>query len=269
MTTKAAFITAMGGSLIPMGQRKEFTAASTDICTATAHGLTTGAGPFKVMTDNADAPSGLTAAVASEGTLTFVSAVTSDVMEVNGTTYTFLTTPATADDLDVAASDVLQAEVAASVFNRFEAPAATTYFAGSTLDRAVEVVAAAGVLTVRAKTLDATVGDAITLESVDSTITSSPGATLGSGATGTDYYVSVIDANTFYLSTTAANAHAGTAVDIADAGTGTHELVSTVQTLADTYEALLNHMVGVNQDAFAIERFWNTMIAINGATYSD
>jgi len=41
-------------------------------------------------------------------------------------------------------------------------------------------------------------------------------------ATATDYYVIVVDENTFKLATTYANAVAGTQIDITDAGTGTH-----------------------------------------------
>ena len=44
-------------------------------------------------------------------------------------------------------------------------------------------------------------------------------------AVDTTYYVIKIDANTFKLATSDANATAGTAVDITDAGTGTHSIV--------------------------------------------
>jgi len=43
-------------------------------------------------------------------------------------------------------------------------------------------------------------------------------------ATATDYYVIVVDENTFKLATTYANAVAGTQIDITDAGTGTHTM---------------------------------------------
>lgn len=48
--------------------------------------------------------------------------------------------------------------------------------------------------------------------------------TLPSPLTATNYYVIRIDANTFKLATSAANALAGTAIDITDTGTGTHTL---------------------------------------------
>lgn len=47
-------------------------------------------------------------------------------------------------------------------------------------------------------------------------------------ALATDYYVIRIDANTFYLATSRANAYAGTRVDITDAGTGAHTITPTV-----------------------------------------
>lgn len=46
----------------------------------------------------------------------------------------------------------------------------------------------------------------------------------GGLAAATDYYVIKIDADTFYLATSLANAYAGTRVDITDTGTGTHTL---------------------------------------------
>lgn len=48
--------------------------------------------------------------------------------------------------------------------------------------------------------------------------------TLPAGLSATNYYVIRIDADTFKLATSAANALAGTAVDITDTGTGTHTL---------------------------------------------
>ncbi len=50
--------------------------------------------------------------------------------------------------------------------------------------------------------------------------------------TGTDYYIAKIDANTYYLSTTRANALASppVVVNIADAGTGTHTISDTAGT---------------------------------------
>ncbi len=48
--------------------------------------------------------------------------------------------------------------------------------------------------------------------------------------TGTDYWVIVIDEDTFYLATSLADARADVRVDIGDAGTGTHTLVDTAST---------------------------------------
>ena len=66
MSTKAAFITAMGGQGLPMGASPAFVRTSGDILTAAAHGLETGAGPFKVLNSNADAPSGIVVAKRAE-----------------------------------------------------------------------------------------------------------------------------------------------------------------------------------------------------------
>lgn len=57
--------------------------------------------------------------------------------------------------------------------------------------------------------------------------------------TATDYWIIKLDADTFNLASSLANAYAGTAVDIADAGTGTHTLSDT----ADTERGLWGHFV--------------------------
>lgn len=49
----------------------------------------------------------------------------------------------------------------------------------------------------------------------------------GGLATATDYYVIVIDANTFKLATSLVNANAGTAINITTTGTGTHTVTPT------------------------------------------
>lgn len=46
-------------------------------------------------------------------------------------------------------------------------------------------------------------------------------------AAATDYFVIVLTANTFKLASSLVNANAGTAVDITDAGTGTHTITPT------------------------------------------
>lgn len=55
-------------------------------------------------------------------------------------------------------------------------------------------------------------------------LTNSGGALPTGFATATDYWVIVVDANTFKLATTRANAIAGTTVTISDDGTGTHSI---------------------------------------------
>lgn len=56
-----------------------------------------------------------------------------------------------------------------------------------------------------------------------STTTTLPGGL----SAATDYFVIKIDANTFYLATSLANAQAGTKIDITSAGTGTHTITPT------------------------------------------
>lgn len=61
-------------------------------------------------------------------------------------------------------------------------------------------------------------------------LTNSGGALPAGLAAATDYYVIRLDADTFSLATSRANALAGTAIDITDAGTGTHTLADTAST---------------------------------------
>jgi len=51
----------------------------------------------------------------------------------------------------------------------------------------------------------------------------------------TTYYAIVIDSTTIKVATTAANASAGTAIDLTDAGTGTHTLFETLTSFASLY----------------------------------
>ncbi len=272
MTTKALFITAKGGALLPSGPRTVFTAAATDICTAAAHGLQTGAGPFKVMNNVADAPAGLVEAVHASTFLTATSPVATDVITIDGKAYTFIATPADDGDIDVGAASTVgtaksMANLAAAI-NRDILAAATTYDLDTALNAAVKAILTdidtTTVLRIVARTLDAVIGNAIAVVSSDGTMVVD-NATLQNGVAGTDYYFIRLSADTFSLATTKALAVAGTAVDITDAGTGVTTLVSTVQTVAEAMEEVVtNHLTAtgtrVYDATFNIAKFWQAMI---------
>jgi hypothetical protein len=85
------------------------------------------------------------------------------------------------------------------------------------------------------------------------------------GAEGTDYFVIRLDDDTFSLATSKANALAGTAVSLADAGTGINTLVRTTETLADALEDVvvnvLTHAGSKNVPAeYNIPKFWRAAI---------
>lgn len=63
-------------------------------------------------------------------------------------------------------------------------------------------------------------------------------------AASTDYYVIRVDNNTFQLALTQALALAGTAIVIADAGTGTHTVTNKLMTLTDASSAWSRQMAG-------------------------
>ena len=279
MTTKALFITAKGGSLLPFGPKLVFTAAASDICTAVAHGLQTGAGPFKVMNNVADPPSGLVEAVHSSSFYTATTPVATDVVTIDGKAYTFIATPTDDGHVDIGAATTVGTAKSminlAAAINRDILAAVTTYDLDTVLNSSVKAiitdVAATTVLRIVARTLDSVIGDAITITSDDGTIVAD-NATLENGASGTDYFVIRLTADTFSLATTKVLAVAGTAVNIADAGTGVTTLVSTVQTVADAMEEVVtNYLTAtgtrVGDPTFNIAKFWQAMI--DGSLFGD
>ena len=241
MTTKTAFIAALGGAKVPVGVPIVFTRSSGDILTATAHGLKNGAGPYKVMTANADAPSGLVAAVHATTFMIGTTMVVTDVLVVAGKSYTLIATPLADGDVDLGGSDTQTLANIAAAINQNRSVSGTSYDLDTVPNPTVGAeVTGIDVFTITAKTLDATLGNAITVASGDVTMVVD-NAVLENGVDGTDYFIIVLSADTFSLATSKANALAGTAQALADAGTGIHELVRTVDTLADE---LWNAFVG-------------------------
>lgn len=277
MTTKALFNTAMGGAKMPFGPPMEFVRSSGNILTAVAHGFLTGAGPFKVMTNNADAPSGLVVAKHAETFMTGTTMIATDVLIAAGKSYTLEAAPAADGDVDVGATDAETAMNIVHAINQKSDGDAARYHEDTvrnpTIRAILESVGAAGaaaILVIQAKTLDAAVGNAITLSSVDGTMVVD-NATLENGADGTDYFIIRLTANTFSLATTKALAIAGTAQALADAGTGVHTLVPTVETLAEGLDdCLLNFLTHAGARVYPaadnIANFWGA--AINGIAVS-
>lgn len=279
MTTKALFEAAWGDTLFPTGPTVEFSRTASDVLTVTAHGLETGAGPYKVQTNNGDAPAGLTVNVRASATLTATTPVATDLVTIAGKAYTYIASPANDGDVDVgAASDIGTAKSMinlAAAINRDIDAGSTTYdidTVGNPTVRAVmQDVDAATVLKIEAITLDATLGNAITLTSDDGTIVAS-NAVLENGVDGTDYFIIRLTANTFSLALTRAAALDGTVVAITDAGTGIHVLVPTIETLSDALnDVLVNVLTRYgNKSATAdwnIAKFWQS--AIDGSYLGD
>jgi hypothetical protein len=265
MTTKAAFMTALGGAKMPTGPVREFVRTSGNILTSAAHGLETGAGPFKVLTSNADAPAGITPARHAQTFMTGTTMIATDVLEVAGKNYTLIATPAADGDVDVGANDSKTLANLAAAINQDVDAGATTYDVDTVGNPTVKAILTdVNIITVLAKTLDAAVGNAITMSSVDATmVVDNP--TLQNGADGVDYFIIRLDANTFSLATSKANAEAGTAITLTDAGTGVHKLVCLVETLAEAMEDVLLNVLTYTGTrslpaATNIAKFWATVI---------
>lgn len=87
----------------------------------------------------------------------------------------------------------------------------------------------------------------------------------GGLATGVDYWMIVLSSSTFRLATSKANALAGVAVEVQDAGSGTHNMRATAQTLADQMEQSLDEVLTFpgNRSASAdvnTSKFWTEAV---------
>lgn len=272
MTTKSAFIAALGGARLPIGSAPEFVRSSGDVLTAVAHGFETGAGPFKVINSNADAPSGLVVARHASTFMTGTTMIATDVLNVDGKAYTLIATPLADGDVDVDADDAKTLANLARAINLDDDAGATTYDEAMTGNPAVRaLVTDNDVLTIQARTLDATLGNAIAVTSPDGTMIVD-NATLENGADGTDYFIILLTVDTFSLATSKANALAGTAQALADAGTGVNTLVRTIETLAEALEDVLVNFLTypgtrVLPAAHNITKFWQS--AIDGSAAGD
>lgn len=123
---------------------------------------------------NLDAQTSATAPVAASGTLTLVSVIATDVFVVGSETFTFTSTPATENDVEVdGASDTLDAEAAVAAINAHSVTG--LHFVATNV---------AGVITITAKAKGST-GNELGIASVDSTITAS-GAFLTGGTGGAE-----------------------------------------------------------------------------------
>lgn len=264
MTTKAAFLTAAGGSLMPLGQRKEFVRTSGNILTATAHGLQTGAGPFKIMTTNADAPLNLVAAVHASLAYTPATDIENETITIDGKVYTWKNSPSADGELDVNATAATAAENLANAIN-LGPGAGTAYGVSMKGNPRVRAEAQGAACVVYAKTLDHTVGNAIAVAEAAAGSWAGGGTLLANGASGTSYYIVRLSADTFSLATSKANALAGTVVTIDDAGTGVHMLVPIASTLADAAEdVVVNFLTHVGARtlpaSIGVANFWQALI---------
>ena len=170
MTTKAAFIAAMGG-LVPVGVPITYARTSGNILTATGHGLQTGAGPFKVMTTAGnDPPSGLTAAQLATTFVTAGTVIATDVVVIDGKTYTFIATPAADGDVDVGASDAGSMENLARAVN-LGVGAGSKYDIDMAANSDVTAESVGDTCLITSRSLNATLGNAIATTSHSSSTT--------------------------------------------------------------------------------------------------
>lgn len=89
--------------------------------------------------------------VRAKGTLTLASVVNTNAIVVGERTYTFVTTPAAAGDIDVGGTDTATAANLVLAINGTGTPGATTYFAGTAQPDAVTASSSGAVVTVVSK----------------------------------------------------------------------------------------------------------------------
>ena len=87
------------------------------------------------------------------------------------------------------------------------------------------------------------------------------GSLPGGLSTGTDYWMIVVSSSTFRLASSKANAIAGVAIEVQDAGSGTHNMRATMQTVADQMEQCLDEVLTFpgNKDMpkdVNVNKFW-------------
>ena len=104
--------------------------------------------------------------------------------------------------------------------------------------RVTATAVAAGVF-VQAVSLDAAIGNAIPIAKTAAGAWAADAVLLSGGVSGTDYYAIRLTDDTFSLATSRELANAGTAVAITTAGTGTHTLLGTASSLANSLERVL------------------------------
>lgn len=121
-------------------------------------------------------------------------------------------------------------------------------------------------------TTDALTSTAHGMATGDSGYISTAGTLPAGLSTNTLYWVIVVDANTFKLATSLANALAGTAIDLTTNGAGTHTLARTGNdVLVDRIVAALNGVAGKNYTAAATgstgSKTWTVTASTAGAWF--
>lgn len=135
------------------------------------------------------------------------------------------------------------------------------------------VTAFAVTFTANAGTDVCTVGSG-TVPSTGTAVTVSSTTTLPAGlSAATNYFIINVSSTTFKLATTIANANAGTAIDITDAGTGTHTVTSvnpgTVNTIIKDAQTGVRFLHDSNGRVWYLESGASRALLLNGNTLTN
>ncbi len=201
---------------------------ATDLIDITAHNYLTGDGPFHVSSTT-DVPAGLN--VAAVGILTLgANAANTNTVTIDVKVYTFQTVLTDVDGnvlIGATASDSIDNLIAAITLG---AGAGTTYATSMTLHPTVTAAVGAG------DTMGATAksegSGANSIATTETLVTGSWADVTLLGGTDGEVFISKVDDDSFKLASSRPNALAGTAIDITDAGVGTHTLDGTYNMVA-------------------------------------
>ena len=263
MTTKALFVTAMGGAGSAMGiTNQAFTADNTtNQLTDASHGRETADGPFRLAHGAGlfdQLPTGL-APFKGIGTLTGTTIANTNTVTIDGKVYTFQDTLTDVDgNVHVGATDSDSLDNLIDAIN-LGPGAGTDYATSMTLHSTVGAAAGAGdTMDVIAK-VAGLAGNVATISTLGAGDFAA--ATLLGGLDVAEYWIIKVDDNIYQLSLT----ENGAAVAFTDDGNGTHALAASAQGLADQLEdALLDVLTSPgnrsNIPAVNIAKFWASAI---------
>lgn len=265
MSTKAAFIAALGGATQVIGAGKVFTTThAADTLTITAHGKYTGEGPMR-LSSTGQLPTELAPQKATNGLTFTAGSIVNDEIQVGEVYYQFASNPTSGTPtgesgspflVDVGADDAESLANLRAAINATGTPGVTYAEEIVEPNPLVEATASNGTtVTLRARTAG-TAGNSIALVVTGDDGLAADAATFSGGTNAVDYYILVINEDTIKLSLTPN----GNPVAFGDDGSGTHRIYGTAAGLGNAIEDVLNNCLTAPGSRVCIPEFNRTRL---------